>query len=175
MVRNTFSICLILDSGYAFRWFWGLNILGIFSSKNQNFSKLSNHSLSSLNEKVIFSKFKLLISIWNMNFGSNFNVMLKTKSTFSEEKLDFWDTTEQSWNCWCLRGWCYEIITFMRISISKTSRYVVSKLLLLEISISAFVLESLGSRSESRHEESVCIFLMLLWCEALFRFPWFSL
>ena len=64
-------------------------------------------------------------------------------------------------NCWCLRGWCYEIITFMRISISKTSRYVVSNLLLLEILISAFVFESLSSRSESRHEESVCIFLML--------------
>ena len=64
-------------------------------------------------------------------------------------------------NCWCLRGWCYEIITFMRISISKTSRYVVSNLLLLEISISAFVSESLGSRNESEDEESVCIFLML--------------
>ena len=47
----------------------------------------------------------------------------------------------------------------MRISISKTSRYVVSNLLWLEVSISAFVLESSGSRSKSRPEESVCIFL----------------
>ena len=50
------------------------------------------YSLSSLNEQVIFSKFKLLISIWNMNFGSNFNVMLKTKSTFSGEKVQIFET-----------------------------------------------------------------------------------
>ena len=38
------------------------------------------------------SKFKLLISIWNMNFGSNFNVMLKTKSTFSGETVQIFET-----------------------------------------------------------------------------------
>ena len=95
-------------------------------------------------------------------FRIEFQCYAQNQINFPRRKsLDFGDTTEQSWICWCLRGWCYEIITFMRISTSKTSRYVVSNLLLLEISISAFVLESFGSRSESRHEESICIFLIL--------------
>ena len=45
MVRSTFPLSFILDSGGAFRWFWGLTILVNFSSKNQNFLKLSNDIL----------------------------------------------------------------------------------------------------------------------------------
>ena len=147
-MRSTFPLSLIFDSGGTFRWFWGLKFLGNFSFKKSKLFEIEQcYSLSSLNEKVIFSKFKLLISIWNIDFGSNFNVMLKLNGLFRRKSSDFWDTIKQSWKCWCLRRWCYEIITFMRIIRSKTSRYVVSNLLLLEISISAFVLQSLESRS----------------------------
>ena len=100
-----------------------------------------------------------LFEIWISNRFSM--LWSKPNRLFPEKKSELGEMIEQSWNCWGLRGWCYELITFMRIIISKTIRYVVSNLLLLEISISAFVCESLGSRSKSRHEESVCIFLIL--------------
>ena len=45
MMRSTFPLSLILDSGGTFRWFWSLKISVNFSSKNQNFLKLSNDIL----------------------------------------------------------------------------------------------------------------------------------
>ena len=72
---------------------FGLNNFGEFLFKKSKLFEIEQwYSLSLLNEKVIFSKFKLLISIWNMNFGSKFNVMLKTKSTFSGEKVQIFET-----------------------------------------------------------------------------------
>ena len=73
---------------------FGPNIFGYFFFKKSKLFEIEQwYSLSSFNEQVIFSKFKFIISIWNMNFGSNFNVMLKTKSTFSGEKLHIFETT----------------------------------------------------------------------------------
>ena len=56
MVRSTFPLSLILDSGGTFRWFLGLNKLGNFSSKNQNFWKLSNYVLCLPWMKKLFSQ-----------------------------------------------------------------------------------------------------------------------
>ena len=107
MVRSTFPLSLFLDSGGAFRWFWGQK-MGIFYKKSKLFKIEQWCSLSSLDERLIFFKFELLIYIWNIKFGSNFNGMLKTKSTFSREKVQIWESTPS--NLKSVHVWEYDVM-----------------------------------------------------------------